>query len=596
MRKRDIIICLTALAAGTALLVGAGNQLDYINSQRKQMNLVRNEPLENAPPALAFATVAMGAFRGLIVDTLWIRAERLKEKGQFFDAKQIADWIVTLQPRFDQVWSFQAWNMAYNISVAIPASEPEQRWRWVKNGYELLRDKGIPLNPANINLYRELSLIFQHKIGGITDDANRYYKLQLALAMAPLLGEANEKYFDELAAAPENLDQILADANVVEFVNDLKAADETFADNEKIASNYLALRQEPKKFKPEAFEVIDNYRGTDTLEKFDIFARAWQLRNVWKLEPQLMRQINETYGPVEFSDPNHHLPLDWRHPDTHAIYWAVKGLQMEQQGELSFGEMNTDRIISSSLQNLYRYGRIFIYDIPPSEQIEYETRPDRRPLFTKAIYLRPDLRMFDSYDKTQLAIIKKYQTQEIDVSDTYQTAHKNFLKNAVLSFYQAGHEQQARKIYKELQKLYPVEETKVEFTVYLRNRLREEVQDLGIEDAREIIYGMLREAYFYFAMRQDDEAYHREKIATEVYNQYEILFKDETHRIGLPPLSRMKYLSITDFLSDSAYPESLRRSLIARIRLERPELAQQLENEQKKFFEEQQNQQQTNQP
>jgi hypothetical protein len=588
MRKRDIIICLTALAVGTALLVGAGNQLDYINSQRKQMNLVRNEPLENAPPALAFATVAMGAFRGLIVDMLWIRAERLKEKGQFFDAKQIADWIVTLQPRFDQVWSFQAWNMAYNISVTIPASEPEQRWRWVKNGYELLRDKGIPLNPTDIVLYRELALIFQHKIGGITDDANRYYKL--------LLGEADDKYFDELASAPENLDQILADANVAEFVNDLKAADETFADDEKIIGNYLALRQEPKKFKPQAFDVIDNYRGTDTLEKFDIFAKAWQLRNVWKLEPQLMRQINKTYGPVEFSDPNHHLPLDWRHPDSHCIYWAVKGLQMWKQSELTIGEMNTDRIISSSLQNLYRYGRIFIYDIPPSEQIDYETRPDRRPSMVKAIYLRPDLRMFDSYDKTQLALIKKYQSQDTDVSDTYQTAHKNFLKNAVLSFYQAGHEQQARRIYKELQKLYPVEETKAEFTVYLRNRLREEVQNLSIEDAREIIYGMLREAYFYFAIRQDDEAYHREKIATEVYNQYSTLFKGEEQRLGLPPLSRMKYLAISDFLADSAYPESLKRSLIARIQLERPELYKELENEQNKFSEEQQNQQQTKRP
>jgi hypothetical protein len=560
------------------------------------MNLVRNEPLENAPPALAFATVAMGAFRGLIVDMLWIRAERLKEKGQFFDARQLAEWIVTLQPRFSQVWSFQAWNMAYNISVTIPASEAEQRWRWVKNGYELLRDKGIPLNPTDVRLYRELALIFQHKISGVTDDANRYYKLQLALAMAPLLGPATEEYFDELVAAPKNLNQILADANVAEFVNTIKAADDAFADDEKITGNYLALRQEPKKFKPQAFDVINSYRGSETLEKFDIFAKAWQLRNVWKLEPQLMRQINKTYGPVEFTDPNHHLPLDWRHPDTHAIYWAVKGLQMEQQSKLTFGQLNTDRIISASLQNLFRYGTIFIYNIPQSEQIEYETRPDRRPPLTKAIYLRPDLRMFDSYDKTQLAIIKKYKTEDIDVSDTYQTGHKNFLKNAVLSFYQAGHEQQARRIYKELQKLYPVEETKVEFTVYLRNRLREEVQDLGITDAREIIHGMLREAYFYFAMRQDDEAYRREKIATDVYNQYAILFKDEQSRVGLPRLSRMKFLSLTDFLADSRYPESLRQSLVARIRLERPDLAKELDNEQEKFFEEKQNQQQSNQP
>jgi hypothetical protein len=595
MRARDIIICLTALIIGTTLLITAGNQLDYINLQRKQMNLVRNEPLENAPPSLAFATVAMGAFRGLIVDILWIRADRLKEEGQFFDARQLAEWIVTLQPRFSRVWAFQAWNMAYNLSVAIPASEADQRWRWVRNGYELLRDRGIPLNPTDISLYRELALIFQHKMGGVTDDAHRYYKLQLAQAMTPLLGPADEQYFEKLVAAPKTLEQILADAEVAKFVADLKAADETFADDSKLVANYLALRQEPK-LKPDAFRVIDSYRRTGALEKFDIFAKAYQLRNVWKLEPQLMQEINKTYGPVDFADPNHHLPMDWRHPDTHAIYWAIKGLETAHGNKLSMKEANTDRIVSHSLANLYNYGTIFIYDIPAGEQIDDGTRPDRRPHLTQAIYLRPDLRMFDSYNKTQLAIIEKYKSQGGGIDETYQTAHKNFLKNAVLIFYLAGHEQTSRKIYEELQKLYPDDDTKVELIAYLRNRLREKVQQLGITDARNMIYDMLRNAYFYYAMRDDDEAYRREKIAAEVHKQYTAMFKDEQFRVGLPSLSRMKYLSLIDFLNDSRYPGSLRQSLRARIQLERPALAEQLDNEEKKYLEEQQNQQQTNQP
>ncbi len=75
-------------------------RLDSISSARQEMGLVSNEPLENAPPSLAFATVAMGAFRGIVVDILWMRADKLKEKGQFFDAKQLAEWISILQPRF----------------------------------------------------------------------------------------------------------------------------------------------------------------------------------------------------------------------------------------------------------------------------------------------------------------------------------------------------------------------------------------------------------------------------------------------------------------------------------------------------------------
>ena len=61
----------------------------------------------------------------------------------------------------------------------------EDFWRseHLKNGYELLRDQGIPLNPKSISLYRELGRIFQHKIGGVSDDAHEYYKLQMVEAM-----------------------------------------------------------------------------------------------------------------------------------------------------------------------------------------------------------------------------------------------------------------------------------------------------------------------------------------------------------------------------------------------------------------------------
>ena len=187
MRTRDLIIVFVCIFLAGGLFIAAGLQLDPINRQRQEMKLVIDKP-ENLPPTLAFATVATGAFRGLLVDFLWIRADRLKEAGQFFDAKQLAEWITILQPRFASVWQFHAWNMAYNISVAIPETQPEQRWRWVKNGYELIRDEAIDkYKLKDFGLYHELGRIFQHKIGGISDEAHKYYKLQLAQEMAPLL-------------------------------------------------------------------------------------------------------------------------------------------------------------------------------------------------------------------------------------------------------------------------------------------------------------------------------------------------------------------------------------------------------------------------
>ena len=269
MRLRDKIIIFFSVLAGLSLLITAGLQLDYINSERSRMNIVINDPLENAPPSLAFATVAMGAFRGLVVDILWMRADKLKEQGQFFDAKQLAEWISILQPRFASVWEFQAWNMAYNISVAIPATIPQERWMWVKNGYELLRDRGIELNPKSISLYRELARILQHKVGGITDDVHKYYKLQMAIAMEPLLKSPDNdcighEYFAALKKAPEKLSAIAEDANFSPFIKALKEADTEFSDDKKFVSNYLSLRQSPGRFSPEAFQVIENFRGTDS--------------------------------------------------------------------------------------------------------------------------------------------------------------------------------------------------------------------------------------------------------------------------------------------------------------------------------------------
>jgi hypothetical protein len=558
------------------------------------MKLITNEPLKNAPPSLAFATVAMGAFRGLVVDVLWMRADRLKEEGQFFDAKQLADWITVLQPRFAQVWEFQAWNMAYNISVAIPATQPDQRWQWVKNGYELLRDRGIPMNPKAILLYRELGRIFQHKIGSTSDDAHKYYKLQLALAMEPLLAPADppvgvvspladNDWFERLAKAPTDWRQMAADPNISSFITALKAADKTFGDDAQFIGNYLSLRQNPARFAPAAFEVIDRFRGTKALADFDVFAKAWQLRNVWKLDPEMMQELNRTYGPVDFADPNKHYPLDWRHPDTHAIYWAIKGLRVAGKKDVkktgpdayTIDEENTDRIVSQSLQNLFRYGKIFIYDIKNDQLSQQQSGVVSGPAVTKEIFLRPDLRMFDPYEKAATKIIEKYTDPNDNFQDSHETQKRNMLSNALYAFYQAGHTQQAQKIYDRLRQQYSRPEfsnPSVEY--YVKRRLGEEIKDISAAKADQMITMMLREAYFRYALRDDDESYAVEKLAEELHDAYNQHFTDDP-RLMLPDFKVMRYLSLLDFFNDEQYPLVMRQNLLARIRIERPQLAEQ---------------------
>jgi hypothetical protein len=606
MRTRDYVIMFLGLTAGVGLLYAAGAQLDYINAQREVMKIVINPALENAPPSLAFATVAMGAFRGLVVDILWMRADKLKEEGQFFDARQLAEWITKLQPRFAAVWEFHAWNMAYNISVAIPATQPEQRWKWVKNGYELLRDEGIPLNPKSVGLYQELARIFQHKMGGVTDDAQEYYKLQFAEEIGPLLESADNglrrddnRYLEALIRAPTDWVQIAADPNVAPLLQALRAADRSFTDDAEFVKSYLALRQEeaqrqaeqahpdpespadagsPSKFKPAAFQVLDTYRQSAALKRFDLFAKAYQLRHVWKLDPVRMQQVAQRYGPVDFQDPNQHLPLDWRHPDSHAMYWALKGLEIAKQDkdrEIAGEEVNTDRMVLHCLQDLFRYGKIMIVQ-------GWEPRPDAQDLsekgkavYRKDIFLGPDPRIFESYEKAYRVVYEKYEINR-GREESFANGHRNMLKNAVLVFYQAGLKTEAAKILARLRRDYKFDEFKVSLDQFARNRILEELDGLGITDASEAIASSLFRAYAAYAAGDDDTAAATEQLAEQVWDIYKAKYGDNV-RIDLPPTRVLKWYALNEFLTSNAYPLYLQQRLLDRIQREKPSLYKELQ-------------------
>ena len=174
------------LAAAAVLFVFVSRIQTALNHDRQKLGFTRGTKLENAPPVLQLTTVALGGFRGLIANALWIRASELQEDEKFFEMVQLADWITKLEPHYVQVWLNQAWNMAYNVSVKF--KEPEDRWRWVQRGIELLRDDGLRFNPDETMIYRDLSWIFQHKMGQNLDDAHQFYKQAWAEQMQQLLG------------------------------------------------------------------------------------------------------------------------------------------------------------------------------------------------------------------------------------------------------------------------------------------------------------------------------------------------------------------------------------------------------------------------
>ena len=229
MSARAKKVLLLLLAA--VLLAGSGQMQRSLNRDRERLGLTRASALTGAPPMLAFTTVALGGFRGLISNCLWIRANDLQIDDKFFEAAQLADWITALEPHFTQVWLFQAWNMAYNISVKF--KDFSDRWHWVERGIELLRDDGLRYNPNDLLIHRELAWFFQHKMGQNLDDANLYYKQEWAREMMPFFGP-NGTNFSELLQ-PQTAEAV---ARMQFFTNKYKL-DPVFAD--KLNAEYGPL-------------------------------------------------------------------------------------------------------------------------------------------------------------------------------------------------------------------------------------------------------------------------------------------------------------------------------------------------------------------
>ena len=162
------------LLAAAALLALAGALNERLLALRAERHLTQAPPTLNMPPAVAFTTVALGGFRGILADVLWMRAGTLQDEGRYFELVQLSDWIAKLQPRSAAVWAYHAWNMAYNVSALM--SDPTEKWRWVRNGIGLLRDEGMVCNPGSARLHQELAWLFLHKLGTEADAAAGFYR------------------------------------------------------------------------------------------------------------------------------------------------------------------------------------------------------------------------------------------------------------------------------------------------------------------------------------------------------------------------------------------------------------------------------------
>lgn len=441
-------------------LVGSGVLVPSIAASAGRHKLTHTERAEDSDPPEVSLGIAMGAFRGLFVNILWMRANDMKEAGMFHEAIELARTITRLQPRFPRVWAFHAWNLAYNISVETQT--PEERYQWVMSGVRLLRDEGIPANPNDLMLHRELSWILLHKIGGYTDDANRYYKRELAAEWTVVVGpppkpepdkrgrdDVIELYAQWLApidAAPATIEGVIEQAPTArQLIARLRSEAGVGPDIELLRrwTQHDAIRESARRtVYEEAFGPRN--RAFAELMADPAYAGAWEaliphvrkrvIVDTYHMSPARMIRYTRKFGP-----------LDWRHHGSHGLYWAAQGIErtltrFDEYNRRNFDFVNTDRMVMQAIQTLYRSGDLY---------------------FNYLAYLgggrgyfqgMPNPYFVESYGNIYEEIVERGEVYE-DPSRprrNYAVGYENFLQDAISFFYRRGERARAEAWYTKL--------------------------------------------------------------------------------------------------------------------------------------------------
>ena len=167
-----------------------------------QAFLAARRPVDT-PLVADSAVAALGGLRSLVAEAIWFRADRLQDEGRYVELAQLASTLTFMEPHTPEVWSYAAWNLAYNVSIMMPT--PEDRWRWVEASLRLLRDEGLKLNPKEAELYREIAWFFEIKVGTDIDAASGVYRAKWRETVADV---AARGAWDELAMSVRDMDEV----------------------------------------------------------------------------------------------------------------------------------------------------------------------------------------------------------------------------------------------------------------------------------------------------------------------------------------------------------------------------------------------------
>jgi hypothetical protein len=229
------------------------------------------------PSSSAMNLVLLG-LRGPAASVLHLKAIEYQERKQWAKLRATVDSIILLQPHYVQIWKFQGWNLAYNVSREW--DKVDDRFYWVKEGIKFLM-LGTERNATIPILFHDTGEFISSKMG--ISDEKKFFREFFVMDPDPKF-ENNGKRGPDPAINPDGKDSYLVAKEWFTRANEKD-------DNDGIergvkGKTHVFFRQGPAKAQM-------NYAETRSKEGFfDEHLPAWK---------EALTEWTEVYGKYRFT-------------------------------------------------------------------------------------------------------------------------------------------------------------------------------------------------------------------------------------------------------------------------------------------------------
>ena len=248
-----------------------------------------------------------------------------------------------------------------------------------------------------------------------------------------------------------------------------------------------------------------NYDALLNPKTADETNRVRLLREKYKMDPALMKQLDAEYGPME-----------WRLPEASAIYWAAEGLKRAAE--------NPTRISTAPSEDLMILRRV-IYQCM---QLTWQRGKIEDNPYLQQMTFGPNIDVIPKVNDTYLKMFE--EEKDPSQKEGIRTAQRNFLRQAVYSLYVYNRMTDAAKWYKYLGEKYP-DKTIIDADAssfprtltldqYAVACVQEDINDLSKDRVQTILEGLLLTSYTSFAIDQDERGEGLRALALKAYQKY----------------------------------------------------------------------------